>query len=116
MDNDIARHCAFSLPAVALTLGRANWPLLKVLGGKGQEAGEGGGRGRRRQGREGEGEGRGRRWQEKGPGFRRRQLVSNDPNYFQETYESLANDMQWKVDCNYIACLHFNNWAEITPW
>jgi len=43
VDNDIARHCAFSLPAVALTLGRANWPLLK------------------------------------------------------ETYESLANDMQWKV-------------------
>merc|ERR1719381_79957 len=41
--NDIARHCAFSLPAVALTLGRTNWPLLK------------------------------------------------------ETYESLANDMQWKV-------------------
>jgi len=29
VDNDIARHCAFSLPAVALTLGRANWPLLK---------------------------------------------------------------------------------------
>jgi hypothetical protein len=43
VDNDIARHCAFSLPAVALTLGRANWPLIK------------------------------------------------------ETYESLANDMQWKV-------------------
>merc|ERR1719507_1897232 len=43
VDNDIARHCAFSLPAVALTLGRTNWPLLK------------------------------------------------------ETYESLANDMQWKV-------------------
>jgi len=43
VDNDIARHCAFSLPAVALTLGRANWPLLK------------------------------------------------------DTYESLANDMQWKV-------------------
>jgi len=29
VDNDIARHCAFSLPAVALTLGRSNWPLLK---------------------------------------------------------------------------------------
>merc|ERR1712130_657254 len=43
VDNDIARHCAFSLPAVALTLGRTNWPLLK------------------------------------------------------ETYEALANDMQWKV-------------------
>merc|ERR1719186_101295 len=43
VDNDIARHCAFSLPAVALTLGRTNWPLIK------------------------------------------------------ETYETLANDMQWKV-------------------
>merc|ERR1712180_444778 len=43
VDNDIARHCAFSLPAVALTLGRSNWPLIK------------------------------------------------------ETYETLANDMQWKV-------------------
>ena len=31
VDNDIARHCAFSLPAVALTLGRSNWPLLKVV-------------------------------------------------------------------------------------
>ena len=29
VDSDIARHCAFSLPAVALTLGRSNWPLLK---------------------------------------------------------------------------------------
>ena len=29
VDNDIARHCAFSLPAVALTLGRSNWPLLR---------------------------------------------------------------------------------------
>ena len=29
VDNDIARHCAFSLPAVALTLGRANWPLIR---------------------------------------------------------------------------------------
>ena len=43
VDNDIARHCAFSIPAVALTLGRANWPLIR------------------------------------------------------ETYETLANDMQWKV-------------------
>lgn len=29
VDTEIARHCAFSLPAVALTLGRSNWPLLK---------------------------------------------------------------------------------------
>ena len=29
VDSDIARHCAFSLPAVALTLGRSNWPLLR---------------------------------------------------------------------------------------
>ena len=29
VDNDIARHCAFSLPAVTLTLGRRNWPLLR---------------------------------------------------------------------------------------
>ena len=29
VDNEIARHCAFSLPAVALTLGRSNWPLIK---------------------------------------------------------------------------------------
>lgn len=29
VDGEIARHCAFSLPAVALTLGRANWPLLR---------------------------------------------------------------------------------------
>jgi serine/threonine-protein phosphatase 4 regulatory subunit 1 len=28
-DNEIAHHCAFSLPAVALTLGRKNWILLK---------------------------------------------------------------------------------------
>lgn len=27
-DNDMAYHCAFSLPAVALTLGRANWHVL----------------------------------------------------------------------------------------
>ena len=30
VEADIARHCAFSFPAVALTLGRSNWPLLKV--------------------------------------------------------------------------------------
>ncbi len=29
VDTEIARHCAFSLPAVALTLGRSNWLLLK---------------------------------------------------------------------------------------
>ena len=29
VDSEIARHCAFSLPAVALTVGRSNWPLLK---------------------------------------------------------------------------------------
>lgn len=28
-DNEIAYHCAFSLPAVARTLGRDNWILLK---------------------------------------------------------------------------------------
>ena len=27
--NEISHHCAFSFPAVALTLGRENWPLLK---------------------------------------------------------------------------------------
>merc|ERR1719266_2921757 len=27
VDSDIAHHCAFSLPAVALTIGRSNWPL-----------------------------------------------------------------------------------------
>ena len=52
VDNDIARHCAFSLPAVALTLGRTNWPLLK------------------------------------------------------ETYESLANDMQWKVRRTLASSIH----------
>merc|ERR1712008_436246 len=26
---EIAHHCAFSLPAVALTIGRNNWPLLR---------------------------------------------------------------------------------------
>jgi len=29
VDSEIARHCAFALPAVSLTLGRSNWPLLK---------------------------------------------------------------------------------------
>merc|ERR1719309_1201953 len=52
VDNDIARHCAFSLPAVALTLGRSNWPLLK------------------------------------------------------ETYEALANDMQWKVRRTLASSIH----------
>merc|ERR1711863_193678 len=28
VDSEIAHHCAFSLPAVALTIGRNNWPLL----------------------------------------------------------------------------------------
>lgn len=28
-DNDMAFHCAYSLPAVALTLGSENWDLLK---------------------------------------------------------------------------------------
>merc|ERR1712142_1055806 len=52
VDNDISRHCAFSLPAVALTLGRTNWPLLK------------------------------------------------------ETYEALANDMQWKVRRTLASSIH----------
>lgn len=52
VDNDIARHCAFSLPAVALTLGRSNWPLIK------------------------------------------------------ETYETLANDMQWKVRRTVASSIH----------
>ena len=52
VDNDIARHCAFSLPAVALTLGRTNWPLLR------------------------------------------------------ETYETLANDMQWKVRRTLASSIH----------
>lgn len=29
VDNDIAKHCAYSLPGVALTLGRQNWHCLK---------------------------------------------------------------------------------------
>ena len=52
VDNDIARHCAFSIPAVALTLGRANWPLIR------------------------------------------------------ETYETLANDMQWKVRRTVASSIH----------
>jgi len=52
VDNDIARHCAFSLPAVALTLGRSNWPLLL------------------------------------------------------ETYQTLANDMQWKVRRTLASSIH----------
>ena len=52
VDNDIARHCAFSFPAVALTLGRANWPLLR------------------------------------------------------DTYEILANDMQWKVRRTLASSIH----------
>jgi len=31
VDADIARHCAYSLPAVAFTLGRKFWPCLKGL-------------------------------------------------------------------------------------
>merc|ERR1719219_1659446 len=29
VDSEIAHHCAYSLPAVALTIGRKNWPLLR---------------------------------------------------------------------------------------
>ncbi|XP_076055930.1 serine/threonine-protein phosphatase 4 regulatory subunit 1-like isoform X3 [Oratosquilla oratoria] len=29
VDNELTKHCAYSLPAVALTLGRQNWPVLK---------------------------------------------------------------------------------------
>ncbi|XP_065339347.1 serine/threonine-protein phosphatase 4 regulatory subunit 1-like isoform X2 [Cloeon dipterum] len=29
VDNEISHHCAFSLPAVVLTLGRDNWPILR---------------------------------------------------------------------------------------
>jgi serine/threonine-protein phosphatase 4 regulatory subunit 1 len=29
VDSEIARHCTFELPAVALTLCRANWPSVK---------------------------------------------------------------------------------------
>jgi len=52
VDTDIARHCAYSMPAVALTLGRANWPLIR------------------------------------------------------ETYETLANDMQWKVRRTVASSIH----------
>uniref|UniRef100_T1IHI6 WW-binding domain-containing protein n=1 Tax=Strigamia maritima TaxID=126957 RepID=T1IHI6_STRMM len=31
VDNEIPRYCAYSLPAVAMTLGRKNWPILKRL-------------------------------------------------------------------------------------
>ena len=31
VDSEIARHCAFSLPGVALTLGRHNWQCLKLV-------------------------------------------------------------------------------------
>lgn len=29
IDTEITRHCAFSFPAVTLTLGRHNWPCLR---------------------------------------------------------------------------------------
>lgn len=29
IDNDLTHHCAFSLPAVAMTLGRRHWPCLR---------------------------------------------------------------------------------------
>ncbi len=31
VDTEIARHCAFSLPGVALTMGRKNWTCLKEV-------------------------------------------------------------------------------------
>lgn len=31
VDSEILRHCAFSFPAVAYTLGRANWSCLRQL-------------------------------------------------------------------------------------
>lgn len=31
VDNEVTRHCAYSLPAVAYTLGRQHWPTLKSL-------------------------------------------------------------------------------------
>lgn len=31
VDSEIARHCAYSFPAVAYTLGRKHWPCLKEL-------------------------------------------------------------------------------------
>jgi len=29
IENDIARHCAFNFPAVAFTVGRQHWALMK---------------------------------------------------------------------------------------
>ena len=31
VDAEIAQHCAYSLPAVAYTLGRQHWPCIKQL-------------------------------------------------------------------------------------
>ena len=31
VDSEIAKHCAYSLPAVAYTLGRKYWPCLREL-------------------------------------------------------------------------------------
>ena len=31
VDSEIAKHCAYSLPAVAYTLGRRYWPCLNKL-------------------------------------------------------------------------------------
>ena len=31
VDSDIAQHCAYSLPAVAYTLGKDNWKCLRSL-------------------------------------------------------------------------------------
>ena len=31
VDTELTRHCAFSLPAVALTLGRKNWGCLRDI-------------------------------------------------------------------------------------
>lgn len=30
IENDISRHCAFNFPAVAFTIGRQHWPLIKA--------------------------------------------------------------------------------------
>ena len=30
-DSELARHCAFSIPGVALTLGRQNWKCLRGI-------------------------------------------------------------------------------------
>ena len=32
-ESELARHCAYSLPGVALTLGRQNWKCLKAIYG-----------------------------------------------------------------------------------